>query len=173
MLTPQVSAERWRRFYPRLKAFHAKHGHVDCGGMNEPLRRWLVGQLSEARAPDYPPKRRLLLESLGFKFHPPINEATWHARMAQLRDYVAANGTWRVGDEEPALKEWLSVARRLAREGVVSPHHVRDLAALGVSIAKLPKGGRNTPAEVVEIAGPVGEEFGADWEQSEVERPRN
>jgi hypothetical protein len=172
MLSPQVSAERWRRFYPRLKAFHAKHGHVDCGGMNEPLRRWLVGQLSEARTSDYPPKRRLLLESLGFKFHLPINEGTWHVRMTQLRDYVAANGTWQVGDEEPALKHWLSVARRLAREEVVSPQHVRDLAALGVSIAKLPKGRQKAQVEVVEMPAQVRDEYVADWEEPEIDRPR-
>lgn len=173
MLNPALSADRWRRYYPQLKAFHAVHGHILVpGGRLEALRRWLQSQVAEARSTDYSPKRRALLEALGFEFDPPIDNRVWNLRMSQLREHIVAKGTWRVGDEEPELQAWLSTARRHAREGSIPPNLVCDLEALGVSTALLPRGRKSAPAAVALIPPPATEEYGADWDAAEAERPR-
>ncbi|WP_436297882.1 helicase associated domain-containing protein [Variovorax sp. LjRoot175] len=170
-LTSAQSADRWRRYYPRLKTFQAEHGHIQLpyGGPLLPLKAWLQSQIQEARSPDYAPKRRMLLEALGFQFEADIDVKVWHLRMSQLREYIAAKSTWRVGPEEPELQLWLSVARRQAREGSVPPYLVSDLKALGVPIGYLPRG---PSAQSARLPAPASEEYGADWDAPETERPR-
>lgn len=171
MYTAAQSADRWRRNYPRLKAFHTNHGHVDVGP--GPLKLWLMEQIRESRSAEYSEKRRKLLEALGVQFSPDVNLRVWSMRMSQLRDYIEAHGTWQVRNEERDLQIWLSGARRDARAGLVPAHLVSDLKALGVSIEPLKPGPRLVAKRPLVIPGPPAEEYGAadDCDLQEPERP--
>ncbi len=173
-LTPAQTLEAWRRYYPRLTAFRAEHGHIDvpAGGRNESLRLWLMTENRLARSSDYPPRRRELLEAQGYVFTAPtVNARLWQLRIAQLQSYIEYHGTWRVRHDEPQLRAWLYASRKSAREGLLEPHLVNDLEALGVSVALLPNKAKNGHG-VRSLPSASGEMYGSDGEAPEVERPR-
>jgi len=163
------SIDAWRRNFPRLKAFHSKHGHVDPGG---PLGIWLKRELREARKPDYSPKRHKMLEDLGVKFEPDFNYRLWSLRMTQLQSYIEANGTWKVGPEDRDLQLWLWAARRDSRDGIVPKSLVHDLEALGVPIEPLKRGPLFAADRPIFLSVPPGEAFGSDGEEPVQESPR-
>lgn len=168
-LSISQSDDAWRRNFPRLKAFHSRHGRADPGG---PLGIWLKRELLAAREPDYSPKRRKMLEALGVSFQPDFNHRLWSLRMTQLQSYIKAKGTWKVGAEEPDLQRWLWAARRDSRAGIVPRNLVQDLEALGVSIEPLQRGGFLAANRPVILPVPPGEQYGADCEELANDRPR-
>jgi hypothetical protein len=114
------------------------------GRRNESLRLWLMTENRLARSSDYPPRRRELLEAQGYVFTAPtVNARLWQLRIAQLQSYIEYHGTWRVRHDEPQLRAWLYASRKSAREGLLEPHLVNDLEALGVSVALLPNKAKN------------------------------
>ena len=89
--TAAQTLETWRRQYPRLKAFRAEHGHVDVpiGGRTESLRRWLALENWLAQSPDYPQRRRELLEAQGYVFTARTeNMRLWRLRIGQLLSLI-------------------------------------------------------------------------------------
>ena len=61
----------WERSYQRLRAYHAKHGHVRVSKREDlKLAEWVFSQRKRHRHGKLRPERREKLESLGFDFSP-------------------------------------------------------------------------------------------------------
>ena len=121
----------WERFYQRLRAYHAEHGHTRVlKREDQKLAEWVFSQRQQHTLGKLRPKRREKLESLGFDFSPQL--VPWEERFDELEAYHAEHGHTRVSKrEDQKLAEWVFSQRKQHRLGELRPERCEKLESLG------------------------------------------
>lgn len=130
----------WNRMFGLLEDFKRRFGHCRVPTRCEfrTLYVWLRLERAKARRQALPATLRQRLADLGviFKLARPgqPRPAQWELRFAQLLEYKKRFGHARVPKgwpENPALGNWLSWQRTLAKKGMLTPERLQRLLEVG------------------------------------------
>jgi hypothetical protein len=124
----------WEKTYQRLRAYHAKHGHIRVSKREDlKLAEWVFSQRKPHRLGELRPERREKLESLGFDFSPQQDfRVLWEERFDELEAYHAVHGHVRVSErEDQKLAQWVREQRMQHRRGELRPERREKLESLG------------------------------------------
>ena len=133
----------WERFYQRLRAYHAEHGHVRVSEREDlKLAKWVWQQRYAHQCGKLWPERREKLESLGFEFEN-VSLVPWEERFDELKAYHAEHGHTRVSKlEDLKLAEWVLDQRKRHRLGKLRPERREKLESLGFDFSPQQRGRR-------------------------------
>jgi len=130
---PFVSS--WDEMYKQLLTFKKQHGHCNVlrtGKKNKSIASWISHQRTLKSKDGLSPERIHRLDALGFTWN--TKDAQWEALYSRLRTYKKRHGDCNVPGiwkQDPSLRVWVQIQRKLKAKGQLSPDRIRRLGALG------------------------------------------
>jgi hypothetical protein len=131
----------WRRFFARLKAFKAEHGHCKVPARwpkDLSLSTWVLRQRRAHKDGELWPARQAALERMGFTWRADLakQDALWERRFGDLVAFKKRHGhlyvpLGAVKGKPHTIEAWILRQRRNHKHGTIDPERKQRLEDIG------------------------------------------
>ncbi len=125
---------QWNYYYQELLAFYKEHGHTSVPGRKKELVSWMERQRLQRKRNLLSQEREARLNQINFIWDfTGIKEQGWEDRYGELREFNETHGHSFVPvkyQENKSLGMWISLQRKLEKNGTLSQEKVKKLDKL-------------------------------------------